>query len=380
MTDSGSALPLAGIRVLDLTRLLPGNFATLTLALLGADVVKVEDSGAGDYQRDFGVQLDGAGACHHMVNRAKRSVVIDLKTAEGRQRFEQLVATSHVLVESFRPGVLSRLGYPIEKLHQLKADLIVASISGYGATGPLAQVAGHDLNYLAESGVLDQMGRAGALPSLPPLPLADLIGGGLMPALLIIAYLREAERSGKGHWLDASMTEGLALLPHVLVADVVAGAEPPHRGGGLTTGGLACYSVYQCADGEVVVGALEERFWANVCDIVGGLDAYRDDHWNPAAQEPIRNRLTDYFATCTREDVEAAFSGADACVSVVRTFREALASEHAVARNYLQSVADCPLPVLAFPAMVDGARLPERGRAPRQGEHTDELFGGSEPC
>jgi alpha-methylacyl-CoA racemase len=380
MRPSATALPLTGVRVLDLTRLLPGNFATLALALLGADVIKVEDSGAGDYQREFGVQLDGAGASHHMVNRAKRSVVIDLKTEAGRRRFEQLVQTSHVLVESFRPGVLGRLGYPIEKLHELRADLVVASISGYGASGPLAQVAGHDLNYLAESGVLDQMGRAGGLPSLPPLPLADLIGGGLLPALLIIAYLREAERTGQGHWVDASMTEGVALLPHVLVADVVAGADAPERGAGLLTGGLACYSVYRCADGEVVVGALENRFWTNVCDVVGGLDDYRRDHWNPTAQEPIRERLTDFFAKRTRAEVESSFAGIDACVSVARSFREALATDHAIARGYLQSAVGCPIPVLAFPAMVDGKRLPEQGRAPSQGEHTEDLFGETEPC
>jgi alpha-methylacyl-CoA racemase len=370
-----AGLPLSGVRVLDLTRMLPGNLCTLSLAMLGADVIKVEDTGAGDYQRIFGHQVDGAGACHHIVNRGKRSVTLNLKVDEDRAAFEELIETAAVLVESFRPGVLDRMGYSVARLHELRADLVIASISGYGATGPLAQVAGHDINYLAFSGMLDRLGSRDGEPALPPLPLADLVGGGLVPAMLILGYLRQAEVTGRGVWIDASMTDAMSLLPHVSLADVVGGAQVAGRAATLTGGGLACYGTYAVRDGEIAVGALEEKFWAQVCDVVGGMDEFRDDHWRPEVQERARARLTDFFAGVTKSQVEDLFSSRDACVSVVRSFEEMLASPQAKARDYVVEVPGSPMPVLGFPARIDGSPLPETRRAPRQGEHNDEILG-----
>jgi crotonobetainyl-CoA:carnitine CoA-transferase CaiB-like acyl-CoA transferase len=373
---STTALPLAGVRVLDLTRMLPGNLCTLALAMLGADVIKVEDTGAGDYQRIFGHQVDGAGACNHMVNRNKRSVMLDLKAEADRAAFEELVGTASVLVESFRPGTLEKLGYSIDRLHELRPDLVVASISGYGATGPLAKVAGHDINYLAESGILHRLGSRAGDPALIPFPLADMVGGGLVPAMLILGYLRRAEASGQGAWIDASMTDGLALLPHVTLADLVAGApDVGGRAGTFNDGALACYSSYTVTDGEIVVGALEEKFWGRVCDVVGGLDDCRADHHNPEIQDRIRDRLAGYFAPLTRAEVTERFAGADACVSAVASYEEMLAGSQAAARDYLVEVPGVPVPVLGFPARVDGAPLPETRPAPRQGEHNREILG-----
>jgi len=370
-----AGLPLSGVRVLDLTRMLPGNLCTLTLAMLGADVIKVEDTGAGDYQRAFGYQVHGAGACHHIVNRAKRSVTLNLKVDEDRTAFEELVATSAVLVESFRPGVLDRMGYSVTRLHELRADLVIASISGYGATGPLAQIAGHDINYLAFSGILDRLGSRDGQPALPPLPLADLVGGGLVPATLILGYLRQAEATGRGVWIDASMTDAMSLLPHVALADVVAGAQVAGRAGTLTDGGLACYGTYAVLDGEIAVGALEDKFWSQICDVVGGLDEFRKDHWRPEIQDAARTRLSDFFRSLTKAQVEQLFAGRDACVSVVRSYEEMLASPQAKARDYLVEVSGSPMPVLGFPARIDGSPLPETRPAPNQGEHNDEILG-----
>jgi alpha-methylacyl-CoA racemase len=370
-----AGLPLSGVRVLDLTRMLPGNLCTLSLAMLGADVIKVEDTGAGDYQRIFGHQVDGAGACHHVVNRGKRSVTLDLKVTEDRAAFEELVATAAVLVESFRPGVLDRMGYSVARLHELRGDLVIASISGYGATGPLAQVAGHDINYLAFSGILDRLGSQDGEPALPPLPLADVVGGGLVPAMLILGYLRQAEVTGRGVWIDASMTDAMSLLPHVSLADVAAGAQVAGRAATLTDGALACYGTYAVRDGEIAIGALEGKFWAQVCDVVGGMDEFRDDHWRPEIQDAARTRLTDFFAGVTKSQVAELFASRDACVSVVQSYEEMLASPQAKARDYLVEVPGSPMPVLGFPARIDGAPLPETRRAPHQGEHNGEILG-----
>jgi crotonobetainyl-CoA:carnitine CoA-transferase CaiB-like acyl-CoA transferase len=373
MSEPGG-LPLAGVRVLDMTRMLPGNLCTLSLAMLGADVIKIEDTGAGDYQRIFGHQVDGVGACNHMVNRNKRSITLNLKLERDRAAFEELVGSSAVLVESFRPGTLDKLGYPVSRLHELRPDLVIASISGYGATGPLAQVAGHDINYLAFSGILHRMGSRDGSPALPPLPLADVVGGGLVPAMLITSYLRQAESTGQGVWIDASMTDAMTLLPHVTLADVVAGAEVPGRASTINDGGLACYSSYPVRDGEVVVGALEEKFWGLVCDVVGGMDHFRTDHWNPDIQAPARARLAGFFAGRTRAEVAELFDGLDACVSIVQSYEEMLGTPQAQARGYLVR-GPGPMPVLGFPARVDGRALAETRPAPSQGEHNVEVLG-----
>jgi alpha-methylacyl-CoA racemase len=369
MTDD--ILPLTGVRVVDMTRLLPGNFATLAMALLGADVIKVEDTGPGDYIRHYGTQVDGAGAVHHLANRGKRSITLDLKSDADRAVFESLVRTSQVLLESYRPGVLARLGYPPERLHELRPDLVIASISGYGATGPMAQKPGHDLNFLAFSGLLHRLGEKDQPPVVPPIPLADLLGG-LIPALMVLAYIRKAEATGVGAVIDVAMAETVALLPTSLIAEILAGAPVGGRGDFKLGRGLASYGVYPTSDGWITVVAQEERFWAALCDVAGLAD-YRDRRTDPGAQAGIRARLSEFFAPLTRAEVEKLFDGHDGCVSPVLSYEEMLESPQAQARGYLGEADGLPIPALTFPAVVDGRRLPERGPAPRQGEHSDEI-------
>jgi crotonobetainyl-CoA:carnitine CoA-transferase CaiB-like acyl-CoA transferase len=232
---------------------------------------------------------------------------------------------------------------------------------------------------MAASGVLHRLGSTAGDPALLPFPLADMVGGGLIPAILITAYLRQAEATGKGCWIDASMTDGMALLPHVTLADLVAGGEVAGRAATFNDGGLACYSSYAVTDGEVVVGALEEKFWGLVCDVVGGMDDYRDDHWRPEIQEPARARLAEFFAPLTRAEVTALFEGRDACVSAVQSYEEMLESDQAKARNFLVDTPGAPMRSLGFPARVDGAPLPENRPAPRQGEHTANVLGRPDP-
>ena len=257
--------PLDSVRVLDMSRLLPGPFCTLALSDLGAQVDKLEDPHVGDYLR-FVSSLgttDGPAVSGRFwaLNRDKRSLCLDLKQAAGRSAFLRLVPHYQVLVESFRPGVLHRLGLSLAALWERNPALVVCSISGYGQDGPYRDRAGHDLNYLAMSGVLSLSGSAqDAAPHPLPIQLADLGAGGLWAALGIVAALRKAEKTGQGSHIDLSMCEGAAsfLLPDLGQQMASPDAPPPRRGEDALTGGLACYGVYRTRDDKFVsVAALE---------------------------------------------------------------------------------------------------------------------------
>jgi crotonobetainyl-CoA:carnitine CoA-transferase CaiB-like acyl-CoA transferase len=346
------------------------------LASLGADVVKVEDPLAGDYMRSFGAQVDGQGATHWLVNRSKRSIVVDLKRAEGRDVFLRLVDGADVLVESFRPHVMDRLGLGFDALRARQPRPVQVSLSGYGRTGPLVSEAGHDLNYLAVAGLLERLGAPGTSPVVPPIPLADLLGGGLLPALGAVSLVLAARQTGRGAHLDASLTEGISLLPNLVVADLLAGAEQAGRGETAFGGGLACYRVYALRDGFVAVGAVEERFFV---ELVEKLDlAHLAPHQlEPDRQDEIAAALEVAFATRSRSDVEREFAGSDACVTVVRSYEEMLGSDVARARGYLRDSPGTPLQVLAPPFVIDGSRPPESAPAPRQGENGREVLAES---
>jgi crotonobetainyl-CoA:carnitine CoA-transferase CaiB-like acyl-CoA transferase len=368
--------PLEGIRVLDLTRLLPGNYCTLVMAALGADVIKVEDHGAGDYIRRYGTQVGGTGVIDHQVNRGKRSICLDLKDPVERGHFEALVATSNILVESFRPGTLDKLGYPAARLHELRPDLVIASISGFGADGPLAAAHAHDLNFMALSGLLERLGEIGGDPQPLPIPLADLLGG-MVSAMFTIPYLRRAEATGRGAVIDAPLFEALALMPSSLMSEIVAGAVTGTKVGGRGEfklgAGLATYAVYPAKDGHVALVAQEAHFWDGLVEVVG-LEDLRAGQRDPGAQDEIRARLTAFFGARTKGEIEAAFTGRPACISLLQSYEEMLASPQAVARGYVRIDPDAPVPELALPVTVDGGRPRATRRAPGQGEHTTEIL------
>src|SRR5688572_26660905 len=255
-SSSSSRAPLAGVRVLDLTRLLPGPMGTLHLADLGADVIKIEDLGAGDY---------ATPAVRALVNRNKRAIRIDLKQPAGAQTLLRLARDADVLIEGFRPGVMERLGVGYEAVAAVNPRIVYCSLSGFGQTGPLRDQPGHDLNYGALTGVVDQIGTADS-PALSNLPVADLLGGTMNAVMGILAALFDAARTGRGRHVDVAIADGVlahAVLP--LAALNQHGHVPP-AGQGTLTGGLACYAVYRTADGRfVAVGALERKFWDALC-------------------------------------------------------------------------------------------------------------------
>src|SRR5882724_9456690 len=244
------AKPLSGIRVLDLTRLLPGPMATLHLADMGADVIKIEDTEAGDYSRSMG-RVRGVPPMSdffRLVNRNKRAIRLDLKNPKGREVFLRLAKGADVVVEGFRPGVMKKLALDYEAVAKINPRIVYCSISGYGQDGPYAQRAGHDINYIGCAGVGDQIGTQGA-PVVPNFQIADLLGGALTPVMGILAALIDARSSGRGRYVDVAMTDAVfahAILP---LAGFLEHGKTPGRGTGMLGGGLPCYNVYRTRDG-----------------------------------------------------------------------------------------------------------------------------------
>lgn len=341
--------PLHGIRVLDLTRLLPGAFCTQLLADLGADVVKIEEPGRGDYMRWTPPLVDGQSALFEALNREKRSVTLDLKTDAGREALLRLAARADVLVEGNRPGVMDRLGVGWETLHAENLRLVMCSITGYGQTGPFASRAGHDLNYMAIAGALGLNGERGG----PPVPLsvqvADIGGGGLQPAVAILGALVEVQRGGEGRWIDAAMTDG-AIGWMALVLAAHAAGERVARGDQRLSGRYACYRVYACKDGRYYsVGALEPKFWEALCEAMGRPDLVNEQYSEDVA---IQKAVEDVFLSRTRDEWEGVLSAVDACCEPVLDVDEVATHPQVVARN----------------------ALARTGRAPQLGEHTEEIL------
>lgn len=366
--------PLAGVRVLDLTRLLPGPVCTMHLADLGADVIKVEDTGAGDYARTLGAKPGDVSAFFRMVNRNKRSVALNLKRDEGRAAFLTLARHADVVVESFRPEVVDALGVGCEAVRAMRPSIVYASISGYGQTGPRAALAGHDINYLGYAGVLDQTGARGGPPALSNLQIADLLGGAMTAAVAILAALVGARTTGRGRYVDLSMADG-ALAHNIFALHALEqdGRTAP-RGEDLLTGGVPGYGVYATKDGRwLAVGALEEKFWREVCATIGRPDLAVAGLATGAEGARVRAELEAAFGARTQAEWIERFAGVDACVSPVLTPDEALGDEQFAARGMVVTAPDGTRSY-APPWKLSGHEFRVEREAPAQGRHTVELL------
>ena len=360
--------PLAGIRILDLTRLLPGPVATLHLADLGADVIKIEDPQVGDYARTLGTGQGDDSAYFRMINRNKRGLRLDLKLAQGVEIFLRLAREADVIVESFRPGVVDKLGIGYAAVAAANPKIAYCSISGYGQDGPYRDLAGHDINYLGYAGVLDQIGNAGGDPALPNFQIADLLGGAMTAAMGILAAVIEAQRSGKGRYIDVSMTDSVLAHTYFTMLRLNDGSRSAPRGSDLLTGGLPCYATYRCADGGyMAVGALEGKFWKTCCVLLE-RPAWIVRQWDAA----LRAEMAALFATRPRDAWTAAFAAVDCCVTPVLTPEEALQDAQIVARDMVQSVDG--LTQFAPPLKFSGHQFAIRHPAPKAGEHNDEIL------
>ncbi|MFW5921306.1 MAG: CaiB/BaiF CoA transferase family protein [Polyangiales bacterium] len=364
--------PLAALRVLDLSRLLPGPFATMMLADMGAQVDKVEDPGGGDYLRLMPPQVEGMNAVFHALGRGKRSLVLDLKKPEGRDALLRLLPRYDVMVESFRPGVLERLGLGWDTLHEAHPGLVVAAITGYGKDGPMAGRAGHDLNYLARAGVLGMTGPEDGPPQVPGVQMAD-IGGGAMFALGgLLAALYARERTGEGRYVDVSMCEGSLAFATFGLMSRFGGMQTP-RGGDVLMGGIAPYNTYATKDGEAVtLGALEPKFWNAFCAGVG-LEADMSALAPGPHQKEWKDKLTAIFAERTREQWIAFAEQHDCCLEPVLHPDEVTDdAQHRARGVFVKGPAEAgglPQPRTPLGTPAEGAR------APAQGEHTREILG-----
>lgn len=362
--------PLRGVRVLDLTRLLPGPVCTLHLADLGADVIKVEDTGAGDY---------APPALRALVNRNKRGLQLDLKQPDGAQAFLLLARGADVIVEGFRPGAMERLGLGYEALAAVSPRVVYCSITGYGQTGPYRDRPGHDLNYCGHAGVADQIGVGVDTLALSNLPIADLMGGALTAAMGILAALFDAARTGRGRHLDIAMADGALAHAVMPLATLAAHGSTRRAGADTLTGGLACYALYRTADDRfLAVGALERKFWDALCEVIERADLKPLHRSGDAPTEArVRDELAAIFGARPLAHWEARFARADACVSPVHTLEEALADPHFRARGMvLDSVHPSlgPLTQLACPVRMSRYGFELLRHAPRPGEHTLELL------
>jgi alpha-methylacyl-CoA racemase len=375
--------PLDDVRVLDLTRLLPGGFCTLLLADLGADVIKVEDTGQGDYVRwappyhgsDEQTPLGTRSAIYLSLNRNKRSVRLDLKQERGRQALIKLAENADVLVESFRPGVLDKLGVGFEVLRQANPALVYCPITGYGQDGPNRDRAGHDMNYLGLNGVLSLTGERDGPPIQSGGQIADLGGGALMAAVGILAALHEARRSGQGQMVDISMTDGSLAWLAMEAGRYFGSGEVPKRGEVMLSGGIICYRPYEAKDGWVTCGALEPKFWAAFCKGVGREDLVEKQFEKPGS--PAHAQVAEIFRGRTREEWSAFNDEHDAMIEPVLEFDEALESELVREREMVISYEQPQfgeVKQLGFPIKLSRTPGDVPRPAPALGEHTIEVL------
>jgi len=382
------SLPLEGIRVLDLSRLLPGGFCSLLLADFGADVVKVEDTGMGDYIRWSppyyeGVHDSAKSALFLSLNRNKRSIRLDLKSDGGREALLALVREYDVVLESFRPGVLDRLGVGYERMREENPGIVYCAISGYGQTGPRKSASGHDMNYLGLVGLLGLTGERGGEPVQAAGQIADLGGGALMAAFGILAALRERDGgggrsgSGEGQLVDVSMSDGALSWLAMVAGAYFADGTVPRRGDLPLAGSLICYRPYECSDGWVSLGALEPKFWQAWCRGVGREELTGKQFERPGSD--AHAQVKEIFKGRTRTEWEAFAQEHDCCLEPVLELDEALDSELVRAREMVveieqpgaeRAVRQLGVPVKLGRTPGETARLP----GPALGEHTEEVL------
>lgn len=362
---------LSGVRVLDLTRLLPGPFATLVLAELGAQVDKIEDPNLGDYTRHAPPVVGPHGAAFHALNRGKRSAVLDLKSSEGVRVFERLLPHYDVLFEQFRPGVLDRLGIGHQRLLELCPKLVICALTGYGQTGPLKSRAGHDLNYLARAGLVGLGGPAESKATIPPFQLAD-VSGGLWSVIAILASLRERDQTGRGQVLDIAMLDSVVPFATIALSKILGG-ELPERGNELLTGGVAPYDTYTTADGETMtLGALEPKFLTKFC-AANAIEVDLSALMPGPHQVELKRRFAEVIAQKTRREWEAFNAEHDVCFEPALRPDELLSDPQIAARGLFFEGKAGEETVRYYRTPVTPRDLAPTP-APGPGEHTDAIL------
>ena len=374
--------PLEGIQILDLTRLLPGPYGTMLLGDLGAEVIKIEEPEQGDYARWNPPQINGVGSRHLLLNRNKKSITLNLKRSEGRAIFLKMVEKgADVLIEQFRPGVMDRLGLGYKVLEKINDRLIYCALTGFGQDGPYKNLAGHDLNYIGIGGILGITGPKGGSPVIPGVQIADLVGGGLYAVIGILTALAARQKTGRGQFVDVSMLDGVVSLIPDSAALFFAEGESPRAGERRLTGGLPQYQVYRTQDGKyLAVGALEEKFWANLCRGIGKPEwADKVPQEKDPRGEEIKEEISKIFLSRTRQEWLDLLMKEDTCVTAVQSTAETFSDPHVLHRQMLVEtvhprvgrVRQIGVPI-KFSETPGEIRTP----APEIGEHTEEVLKG----
>ena len=326
--DFSSGKPLEGIRVLDLSHLLPGPFCTMVLADLGAEVIKIENPKGGDGFRTRKPLLREEGTAFLMLNRNKKSVVIDLKTQEGKEFFFKMAKSADVVLEQFRPGTVEKLGIDYKSLYPLNPELIYCSLSGYGQTGQYSQMPGHDINYLSLSGVLDAIGAEGQAPVVPSIQIADIGGGAQWAIIAILTALFGRSVTGQGQYIDVSMTHCMLPWLSLFLSQYAVDGTVPERGATKGSGHFACYRIYETSDAKFVsLGAAEPKFWARFCEIIERTDLIEDQYAEGDRRLELIKTLEQIFKSQTREYWSGLLLEAEVCFTPVLNFGEAVNSE-----------------------------------------------------
>jgi len=368
-----SEQPLSGVRVLDFSTLLPGPMASLMLAEAGAEVIKIERPGTGEELRSYEPRWGREGVNFSVLNRGKKSIAIDLKHENARKQLEPLIRETDILLEQFRPGVMERLGLGYEAVKALNPKIIYCSITGYGATGPKALVAGHDLNYIGDAGVLSLSMGSKQQPTIPPVLIADLAGGTYPAVVNILLALLAREKTGKGTHLDIAMTDNVFMLTYWASAAGNLKGNWPENSSELLTGGSPRYQIYPTGDDKfVAVAALEEKFWKTFCQLID----YKDENLNP--EQTIVN-VAAILSTKTAQHWRELFDGQDCCCSVVANLEQAIDDPHFKSRGLFdhrlvnEEGEELPaLPVAIVPQFR--CNTAEVKSAPALGVDNDELL------
>lgn len=369
---------LTGITVLDLSRLLPGPYCSLLLADYGAEVIKIEEPELGDYIRWGKPAIEGIGSRHLTINRNKKSVTLNLKKKEGQAIFKKMAEKADVILESFRPGVMERLGISYQEIAEINPGIVYCSLTGYGQTGPYRHLPGHDMNYIGYSGILGMIGEKGGKPVVPGVQISDIGGGALMALSGIMMALFHKERTGKGQYVDVSMMDGSVSWLYASASEYFASGEVPARGNTRLSGKYACYDVYETSDGKYLsVGALEEKFWKNICQLVDKPDWIALQNGDEQSQVQLREEVSNLFMSRSQAEWLNLLQYEDTCVGPVYDLDEAFSDPQLLEREMLiemnHPVAG-RIKQLGFPIKFSTTPGELYAPSPQLGEHTEEIL------
>ncbi len=375
-------LPLEGIKILDLSRLAPGPFASMMLGDLGADVLLVEAPAEGKMaaMAVLGRAADPERvAAYNTLSRNKRSIVLNLREPEAREIFYKLADEADVVLEGFRPGVVKRLGVDYDTLSKRNPRLVYCSLSGFGQTGPYSNLVGHDINYIAVGGALGMIGWPGQPPTIPMNIIADFAGGGLHAAFGILAALMARHNTGRGQYVDIAMSDGVMMLLASFAGGVLGGGESPTRGDTLLNGSVPHYNVYECSDGGwISIGSLEPHFFVNLCKALD-CEQFIPVQYDPSKRDEMKAYFTKRFKEKPRDEWYQLLIQSDICAGPVYSLKEAFDDPHNRARNM---VVEVDHPTLGkIPHLGIGTKLSDtpgsvRTTAPLAGQHTDDVLAG----